>query len=250
MKFFIVVIIVLTIIDMILLARKKEKNEDVKKSWLIVGITMVVFLAIPSNWNNILYSKQNKVDISSTNIFTLDLHEDLKNIKNTFKINEDLDMCYFDLNFSDKGEIQRVSMSLLGRKYNNEVIYNVLYEKDTTQGKYIISRYKNQSNYEGKIEYNYFTDKLNIIKGERPPSSDYEEYRIILLGDTVYKLRDNKAVYIDKDNKVRELTKDDSEIKGIMIMLEGTKRNGYDVNTASPSQSSIGRVDFIFDIKK
>lgn len=247
MSFFIWVIILLAIIDVILFIRKKEKREDIKRHGIVIIVVFILYLSIPSNFNSIIYNRKEKVEITSSDMQKLNINKDLENIKNEFKINDSLDVAYFDMDFSANGQVQRVSMMLIGKRYNSEVVYNVLYDKDITQGKYDVSSYKNTNNFQGKIECKYFFDKLNMIKDKRPPSSDYDEYRISLLGETSYRLRNNKAVYIDKDNKAREITKDDSEIKGIMIILEGTKRNGYDVNTASPAQTSIGRVDFIID---
>ena len=77
---------------------------------------------------------------------------------------------------------------------------------------------------------------------------EFDDYEISVSNQDEYSYDEKTTTFlIDKDNNIRELTKDDIDVTGIEIIINGISYNGMSVNTYSPTQERVGRVKFIIE---
>lgn len=244
MKFFLLLVIIMFIINGGLIC-KRAVNEKSVRQWWNVAVAILTILLITSIANKAMYYKECKVDISSTNISTLNLKQDLVNIKHKFNIKDELQIQRLNIGYADNGEISKVDVILLGEKYKKRVLYKIEYN-NKTNGKYDMFMRENDVFEDTNIDCDFVVEKIDVIKNEKP-NREFDKYEISVNGITEFQREDLNVIYVDKNNNMKKVTKEQLPVEGIWITLGGTESDGYAVNQYSPTQSAMGNIEFIIE---
>lgn len=241
-------LISLIAIAIFFLVKDYKKNGEISFG-VVLGIILIGVILIPVVKRN-LEEKIKEIGISSKSIYELNLKEDLEKIKKEFRIKDEVGLYWFEIKFLANGDITNISCDLIGSNEKKKETYNLRYDKDENDGKYLVKRYKNSAYEEmrqsSKGDINRVFEKIELIKGERP-INEYDEYRIWVLGEIRYHHENDRSIFVDKDNNMKELTNEDLPVEGLFIILEGIKKDGFAVNTSAAAHDRLGSIDFIFE---
>lgn len=233
-----------------LIVYKAEVNRDIKRKSALFGFILIIYITISPTMRQLPYEKSEEIPISSTMIQSLNLKDDLERVKAEFDIKDILKLDWFNVEYLNNGEIRKIRIALCGKKYGENVLYYISYDKDVNENNYLVRRSKyifSEEYIESAVECDRVFETIHLIQTKKP-LREFDDYEISVSNQDEYSYDEKTTTFlIDKDNNIRELTKDDIDVTGIEIIINGISYNGMSVNTYSPTQERVGRVKFIIE---
>lgn len=204
---------------------KPTQNRKVKNR--IVNFGLVIFLAsvIIPRAEAAIYERDINLDISSRNVNELNLYDDLQKIRERFDLIKFIGLTDFTMAYDETGNINYIDYTLNVNNNGDNIKYYISYGRNERNDGYTIRRLKNDNiNEVFKVEADTFLEKVDLINDLN--SDKVGNNMCIFLAGFDYDITkqdvlecsiNDKIIYIDELDKIRDISTEETDVSGIWI---------------------------------
>lgn len=213
----------------------RKKNIGTRMYLVLVIIICVIVVPLLGKG---YFQRQRKVSASSSNIYNIDLKNDLKAIKQKLDVKGNVKIDNFNVSFEESGMIKSLEFRFLVRENNGVVIYNV--DLSPNKEEYAIKpqRVKQWLQYDRLIneeQFFYALSHLNIK--EVKPKQEYPYYSMRCSGEYQQWAMTEWNNFFITDSGLKKIEDNKAPLDAYLFWFFGNKKVGEGHYT---SDGSIG----------
>lgn len=204
---------------------KPTQNRKVKNR--VVNFGLVIFLAsvIIPRAEAAIYERDINLDISARNVNELNLYDDLQKIRERFDLIKFVGLTDFTMAYGETGNINYIDYTLNVNNNGDNIKYYISYGRNERNDGYTIRRLKNESiNEVFSVEADTFLEKIDLINDFNTDKVG-NDMCIFLAGfdyditkqDVLECSINDKIIYIDELDKIRDISTEETDVSGIWI---------------------------------